>query len=765
MELLKIKPQTEYVYPKLIISTEGKPIVTFSVNDIDKILIADDNSRPIKIICVSDFYAKNVNIQFVKDCIVATQNSLTKAIGNIKNVQIAVGFRKYNHQTITPSQLQQIKILCKKNNGQLYFTNSEFGAYPLEEVFSANKSLDEICDYIKNATKIDDNGNKVPLTVFEKYMLAYHYVTQKIYKAENSDEQTGTSRNYIPILNGDKIVCVGYVDLLMQICNRVFEYGEVKIQPIRLDSTKNNLTEGCLHRRCMVFIKDDEYNICGTYTCDPCWDARTLLLDSFLTYFCLPNTTTAYPNKIFNDYPIYLKSALHCYLLNTSKKYKLACSLYRGINPNSIYGKQMELFVLPQEEEFWANAIYHSQNNSILSLLNSPPISLDILKRSLRSVAQALKPLGFNEDENAFTDKIILQSAIKTGKVYDLHKCNHPLAQLEKQLLAPENFAHLLSSFCECSLNYYNNGSRKNYKTLCIAQCNAYSQMLAFHSYHNLNLIPTQEESALFNSIIKTPHKVSTSEIEQLSQSPALVYNLIFTIQQASSKNHYLNAKMLTYLINILQHCSASPTINDALLRKNNQSDPESFENNSNFPSQKNTISVEDEYFAELINKYCECHSYIYHQLSTKSFRTFKLQNFAKNLINLKILSTSVNKELSQRLCSTEKDELPTLDASFINFIQHLSSANHPAKTEVEEPLAFKTLYKLLLALQNGKYNGKKLTLKQRRALIKIIQQFIKTEDRKLNWLYNGVVQALSLETEDVWQNLHSSNHTPQERL
>lgn len=146
--------------------------------------------------------------------------------------------------------------------------DNSFHLYGFRKTLNANRKLDSVAEKIKNA-----KNNGEPLSPFEKFMVAYEYVTNYAYN-EAGDVLHKETSHWIPVLEGDKIVCAGYASLLEALCDRIFSPNEVKVfnQGLRVfDRNTKEFLGG--HGNNTVFIKDDKYGIDGLFYSDSCWDS------------------------------------------------------------------------------------------------------------------------------------------------------------------------------------------------------------------------------------------------------------------------------------------------------------------------------------------------------------------------------------------------------------------------------------------------------------------------------------------------------------
>lgn len=131
-----------------------------------------------------------------------------------------------------------------------------FEEFSVEEALYASRKVNGWVNEIKNARV---NGKE--LSQFEKFIYAYDIASQFTYKAEDKGESSYKSRDIIQVLNGDKIVCVGFSSILVNILrglNICSGYAD-------LYSTKG----GSGHSACVVYLDDPKYGIKGFGLSDP----------------------------------------------------------------------------------------------------------------------------------------------------------------------------------------------------------------------------------------------------------------------------------------------------------------------------------------------------------------------------------------------------------------------------------------------------------------------------------------------------------------
>ncbi len=131
-----------------------------------------------------------------------------------------------------------------------------------EQAIDASRKLSTWADDIK-AARI--NGEE--LSPYEKYIYAYEIASQYIYKMGDDQVDGNESRNVVRVLNGDKIVCAGFANLLKELCDRLdIPCRTIISSPIEMEINGKVQTG---HMFCMVEIEDPKYNLSGVMYSDP----------------------------------------------------------------------------------------------------------------------------------------------------------------------------------------------------------------------------------------------------------------------------------------------------------------------------------------------------------------------------------------------------------------------------------------------------------------------------------------------------------------
>lgn len=191
------------------------------------------------------------------------------------DVRVSIPIGNTSSSTIFDEQetevLKQNFAKLQKNNFKTLFIEGEdeqeYQGYTLEETLSASKKISQWANEI-NAAMVGDRL----LSPLEKFVYAYELVTKFIHN-KGSDENVSPmdSRNLVKILNGDKIVCIGYASMLAELCKRINIPCLVQLV-IDGDGEKEgyNIIN---HASCKVYIDDPIYNYKGIVNADASKDA------------------------------------------------------------------------------------------------------------------------------------------------------------------------------------------------------------------------------------------------------------------------------------------------------------------------------------------------------------------------------------------------------------------------------------------------------------------------------------------------------------
>lgn len=234
-----------------------------------------DNSDLIRdVIEYMSEYRKDPNIKFTvladkkyfftgkyKKTMEYVYNQFEKAGINKSNIEFAVNEDERRFNIIEWTKFKVIDAIFTKKGINFGFEDSR-KIWDIKEVETANKKIIKTADEIKRCR----------LTPYEKMMMAYLKVTSRKYTAEKDDEHSAESRSVYGVLNSDKIVCVGYAELLKAIIEEVDDKN-IQIYRNAVACSEDGTKIDGYHANLIVRIKDEKYGIDGFYYLDPTWDS------------------------------------------------------------------------------------------------------------------------------------------------------------------------------------------------------------------------------------------------------------------------------------------------------------------------------------------------------------------------------------------------------------------------------------------------------------------------------------------------------------
>ncbi len=147
--------------------------------------------------------------------------------------------------------------------------------FSVEQAITASRKINNIVEEIDSARL---NGK--PLSNLEKFLWAYQFVADRVYHSENEGDDPSLSRNLISVLNSDKIVCVGFANMLDTILNRL---GIPCTTEAMIAWDPSEKAYGG-HATCCVRIDDDKYGIHAIFHSDPTLDAKPMKIFTYGAY-------------------------------------------------------------------------------------------------------------------------------------------------------------------------------------------------------------------------------------------------------------------------------------------------------------------------------------------------------------------------------------------------------------------------------------------------------------------------------------------------
>ena len=239
--------------------------------------------------------------------------------------------------------------------------------FTVEQALMASRSINNI---VKQISEARINGQT--LSNYEKFLWAYHFVTDRVYTEESPKEDPAVSRNLVSVLSGDKIVCVGFASMLCSILSRLGIPCAYQSE-ISFD-TKYKVYVN--HATCAVRIEDDKYNKHGIYYSDPTSDGAVVKrlvygMNSFnnalIPYREVPKLFT-HPNVIDKVIPSLVRTDdINEVLANGINTPKILSKLF----PEKTNGKSQDKLI----KEY---AVKEIENSNLYELINFKLDSLTI---------------------------------------------------------------------------------------------------------------------------------------------------------------------------------------------------------------------------------------------------------------------------------------------------------------------------------------------------------------------------------------------------
>ncbi len=159
------------------------------------------------------------------DCIQYLQKSGKDLLSQITEVRLKLN-KKAIEWLKNSKPLQELPILLQMQD--LPINNIEFNqlmksynnSQNLKLMIEGNKKKITVEEYKKTVLVINEMVSKIKkqnLSPLEQIMYAYDIVRDRVYLEEKEGEGYETSRDLTSVLLGDKIVCVGYANILDKI--------------------------------------------------------------------------------------------------------------------------------------------------------------------------------------------------------------------------------------------------------------------------------------------------------------------------------------------------------------------------------------------------------------------------------------------------------------------------------------------------------------------------------------------------------------------
>ena len=230
-----------------------------------------------------------IELNFTKDYLKDNINLVYKLLNNYVTQKMSV------HLIIDADYLE-FEIVDKlqklKSNGDI-----KIDIKGIE--YDEQHDIDSIVKVQRQAKNFIKNVRELKLSPLEKFLLIYNFVGTRIYKKEKDGEAVAKSRAVYSVLEGDDIVCAGYANLMIYLCNQS-GIENLKVVSHFIDTfdpkTKQKHSG---HENNFVYIDDEKYGIKGWYFIDACWDSRKSINNPPTIKYCL--LTFAQAKKVLGE--------------------------------------------------------------------------------------------------------------------------------------------------------------------------------------------------------------------------------------------------------------------------------------------------------------------------------------------------------------------------------------------------------------------------------------------------------------------------------
>ena len=218
------------------------------VKDVKQILNVPKDDLEVHFILELEKYDKSVTRKIIEsfDSLIRQGFKITLSINAYQRNFTAIEIGLF---VVFENQLKEIGV-------PLYFSNAYKHTYTLQELIHADEVMDDFINRLKESS----------LSPLEKYLVIYNHLTEKTYRNDVFDESA--SRDILSIINGNKIVCEGFAELMEYYCENVGIKSMIQELAVVDRKGRDN------HANNLILINDDKYHIHGLYYCDATWDSH-----------------------------------------------------------------------------------------------------------------------------------------------------------------------------------------------------------------------------------------------------------------------------------------------------------------------------------------------------------------------------------------------------------------------------------------------------------------------------------------------------------
>ena len=215
---------------------------------------------------------------------------------------------------------------------------NDFYDYPINQYLEEEQKLEDLVKDIKTSN----------LSPLEKFIAVYNIVKNyKPYKENQKELDKSRALRYI--LDNEYMVCVGYAKLLVELLDKVGI--DATLLSVEVDTSYDDgftldekIVEASGHKRAIISIDDNKYNLHGLYISDPTWDNSQK--DNYLNNALLTFDKMQTDNRMFwyNLYNPVLD--IHCFSdfnnqINFLLKRELHTNQNSPITKNDSYSQQL----------------------------------------------------------------------------------------------------------------------------------------------------------------------------------------------------------------------------------------------------------------------------------------------------------------------------------------------------------------------------------------------------------------------------------------
>ena len=280
--------------------------------------------------------------------------------------------RNFNAQEIALFVVFEKQL--KEMGVPLYFSNTHKATYTLKELIHADEVMDEFINRLKESS----------LSPLEKFLVIHNHLTDKTYSDDK--DRPFVSRDILSVMNGDKIVCEGFAELVEYYCENIGIKSFIQELIVADEKGRDN------HVNNLILINDDKYHIHGLYYVDATWDSYKDGEPGKSYTFCLIPLHDVKHIKIgielYQPYPIF-------YPEYPGRSVSLTDSMYQVLlGSNNYYGDDYRFEYEPGflETEFGLKEMVDETYDMAINLLKTRG------KEVAHQLIETLKEMGANEE-------------------------------------------------------------------------------------------------------------------------------------------------------------------------------------------------------------------------------------------------------------------------------------------------------------------------------------------------------------------------------